>query len=139
MDLGMTLFTEILNTASMCYFSTLCTPPETIYEYISATTGMDFDQQTAFNTGLRIFMMRYAFNLREGIKPTDMTLTKRAVGDPPLEAGPLKGYTVDVEKLGRNFFKEAGIDFDTGLPDKAVLERLGYLDEAIKDIYGEDK
>jgi aldehyde:ferredoxin oxidoreductase len=135
----MTLFVEVLNASSMCYFSTLCAPPETVYEYIAAITGMNFDQETAFNTGLRIFMMRYAFNLREGIKPKDMTLTKRAVGEPPLEAGPLKGYSVDVEKLGRNFFKEAGIDFDSGLPDKALLEKLGGLDELVKDIYGEDK
>jgi len=139
MDLGMTLFTEVLNASSMCYFSILCAPQEAVYEYIAATTGMNFDQQAAFNAGLRIFMMRYAFNLREGIKPKDMTISKRAIGDPPLEAGPLKGYSVDVDKLGRNFFKEAGIDFDTGLPDKAVLERLGHLDEVIKDIYGEDK
>ena len=49
---------------------------------------------------------------------------------------PLKGVTIDEEKLSRNFFKAAGLDFETGLPDAEVLKRIGHLDDVLEDLYG---
>jgi len=79
--------------------------------------------------------MRHAFNVREGLKPSDFKLTRRAVGKPPLTAGPLQGVTVDEELLGKNFFESAGIDFETGKPSLELLQKLGGLDEVIADMY----
>lgn len=136
-DFQLTANTEIMNASSLCYFNSLCSPPETQNEFISAITGMEFNDEIALKTGHRIYMMRHAFNIREGIKPSDMEISKRAIGDPPLEEGPLKGYSIDVDLLARNFFEVAGIDFNTGKPYRETLEDLGHLDEVIKDLYGE--
>lgn len=136
-DLNFTVNTEIMNCASLCYFNSLCSLQGTQNQFISAITGMEFNDEEAFKTGLRIYMMRHAFNIREGIKPSHMTIPKRSVGNPPLNEGPLKGYSIDVELLGRNFFEAAGIDYNTGKPHKEKLEELGCLDEVLEDLYGE--
>jgi len=135
MDLVLTTNTEIMNSSGLCYFHALVSPPGVQNEFISAITGMEFDDKESLKTGQRIYLMRHAFNVREGLKPSDFKLTRRAVGKPPLTAGPLQGVTVDEELLGKNFFESAGIDFETGKPSLELLQKLGGLDEVIADMY----
>ncbi|HHT70286.1 MAG TPA: aldehyde ferredoxin oxidoreductase family protein [Firmicutes bacterium] len=135
-DLGATTFQEVLNCLGFCMFAPIVgVSPEIFYRYTEAITGLPFTPEDSFNTGLRILNMRQAFNLREGIKPADCTISDRAVGKPPLTAGPLAGVTVDNEQLGRNFFATADWDLKTGKPSLESLQKLGYMDEVIKDLY----
>jgi len=57
---------------------------------------MGFQAEDVLQTGKRIMNMRYAFNLREGQKPTDddNQLPKRCVGEPP-QTEAREGITVD--------------------------------------------
>ncbi|WP_409228500.1 aldehyde ferredoxin oxidoreductase family protein [Gudongella sp. SC589] len=135
-DLGFTTNTEVMNASSLCVFNAYAAPPEAQNEFLTAITGIEYDEKKVHETGWRIYLLRHAFNLREGLKPSDFTMTNRAVGDPPQTAGPLEGITVDEEKLSRNFFEAARIDMETGKPDKEILEELGQLDELVRDIYG---
>lgn len=105
------------------------------YEDKGSDYAADMSDEQAFRTGLRIFMMRHAFNLREGLKPSVFTISERVMGRPPLEAGPLAGISVDVEQLSQNFFEAASIDPITGKPDLERLKELGHLDEVIRDLY----
>jgi aldehyde:ferredoxin oxidoreductase len=136
MDLAMTTNTEVTNASSMCLFNAYAAPPEALKEYLTAITGVEYDDKKILETGWRIYLSRHAFNVREGIKPADHTLTQRAVGNPPLTEGPLKGVTVDEAKLSKNFFDAIKIDMETGLPEKDILIELGHLDELVKDFYG---
>ena len=68
----------------------------------------------------------------------DLYISDRCIGKPPLQKGPLKDVTVDVDKLGDNFFEAMGWYVDTGIPKKETLERLGGLECVIKDLYPED-
>ena len=120
--------------APVCNFRDII-PAEVIDEFISAITGLDFGPEERQATGLRILNLRQAFNLREGIRPADLTISDRAVGNPPLQAGPLEGVTIDSELLFRNFYQAAGWDLQTGKPSEAALQKLGHLDEVIKDLY----
>ena len=86
------------------------------------------------NTGLRIYNMRHAFNLREGMKPVDFQLPKRCVGEPPQTEGPLKGITVDHKGFISNFFKAIEWDETTGKPSRSSLEKLGGLEDVIKSL-----
>ncbi|HVI41714.1 MAG TPA: aldehyde ferredoxin oxidoreductase C-terminal domain-containing protein [Anaerovoracaceae bacterium] len=139
LDVGVTCAMEITDMAGFCCIDGYLTPPSRHNEYIEAITGMKFNDEIAHITGLRTLYMRYAFNLREGIRPSDMTLSQRLVGKPPLTSGPNAGVTVDIDLLGRNFFKAAGIDFETGKPQLEMLQQVGHLEEVIKDLYGEGK
>lgn len=136
MDLQLTANTEVMNCSGLCMFHAMVSPPGAQSELIRAVTGMEFDDKTALDTGHRIYLMRQAFNVREGLKPSDFDITRRAVGKPPLTAGPLEGITVDEELLAKNFFEAAEIDFQTGKPNLETLKRLGHLDEIIEDLYG---
>ena len=80
-------------------------PQDAAMRFIEAVTGWDFKEEDVLQTGKRIMNMRYAFNLREGQKPTDNenVLPKRCVGEPPQTEGPLKGITVDHKKLAAPF------------------------------------
>ena len=135
-DVDLTSKREVMNVAGICMFSRFGTPPEGIVDsYVEAIGGFPFGQEESFRAGLRIYAMRHAFNLREGIRPKDMEITQRAVGKPPLEAGPLEGVEIDNQLLGENFFQELGWDFETGLPSEDFLKEMGALDYLLEDLY----
>lgn len=135
-DLNLTAGQEITNAASLCMFGTMVMPVGIQNKYIEAITGMEFGEDTALKTGIRIYNMRHAFNLREGLTLSDFDISDRTVGRPPMEAGPLKDVSIDTELLAENFFKEINFDMESGIPTKESLEELGYLEEVIEDLYG---
>ena len=53
--------------------------------------------------GERIKTIRQAFNVREGFKPDDFKLSGRAKGIPPLDAGPHKGVTLNIDTMKKHF------------------------------------
>lgn len=139
-DVDLTAAREILNVAGFCLFSRFGTPPGGIIDdYIEAITGMEFKGERSQTTGLRIYTMRHAFNLREGIAPKDMFITQRAVGKPPLTEGPLKDVEIDNILLGQNFFKELDWDPESGIPSIDFLKKIGGLDGLVEELYGKDE
>ncbi len=136
MDLKLTASTEVMNASSLCYFGGMFMPLEAQNEYIEAITGIKFDEETSFLTGLRILNMRHAFNVREGIRPKDLTISDRAIGRPPLKEGPLANVTIDIDLLAKNFFEKAQWDLETGKPSLEILKKLGGLEEVVNDLYG---
>jgi aldehyde:ferredoxin oxidoreductase len=131
----MTANQELINSAGFCMFMSLAGAEQGIEnQYLEAITGRSFKPQDQDATGMRILNMRHAFNLREGITPKDLTLTKRALGQPPQKEGPVAGVEIYDKKLRDNFFAFIGWDVETGKPSKGALEKLG-LDFLIKDLY----
>ena len=112
-------------------------PPDAAMRFIEAATGWDFKQEDVLQTGKRIMNMRYAFNLREGQKPTDDAnqLPKRCVGEPPQTEGPVKGITVGYKKVGDNFCESMGWDEETKIPTRESLEKLEGMENVIQDLY----
>lgn len=43
--------------------------------------------------------MRHLFSIREGLNPLVLAVPGRSIGRPPLEAGPLEGITVDLDRM----------------------------------------
>ncbi len=136
LDVKLTAGTEITNSGGFCLFASLLAMEGELNQYIEAITGMSFKGQDADEVGMRIFLMRHAFNLREGIIPKDLTLSDRAAGHPPLSEGPNAGINIDTERLRDNFFAFMGIDRETGIPTKSTLKRLD-MEFLIEDFYGE--
>ena len=128
---------EICNCAGLCMFGLDWQPEGLQNEYIAAVLGIPFTNEDGYRMGLRILALRQAFNLREGIKPSDMKMSGRSVGKPPLKSGPTGGVTIDTAKLAKNFFDSVGWDMKTGKPSLETLRDLGALDNIIKDLYGE--
>ncbi|HHX75456.1 MAG TPA: aldehyde ferredoxin oxidoreductase, partial [Firmicutes bacterium] len=135
MDVAATASQEVENCAGFCTFMSMGGIRDAKEQYLEAVTGWTFTREDSYRAGLRILNMRHAFNLREGLKPADFTLSPRAAGKPPLTEGPLKGVEIDTEQLAKNFFTTVEWDMETGKPSLASLQRLGGLDEVIKDLY----
>lgn len=136
MDVAATASQEVENCAGFCTFMMNGGVMDAKEQYLAAVTGMPFTQEDTLKTGKRILNMRHAFNLREGFKPSDFTISPRALGKPPLTAGPLKGVEIDVEQLAKNFFTHMEWDWETGKPSLESLQALGGLEEVIRDLYG---
>ncbi len=126
---------QILNGVGMCLFGMGMGPKTPIFEWLNAATGWNKSPEEYLTVAERIQTLRHSFNIREGIKPKDFKMTGRAYGDPPLEYGPHKGVTLDMDTARKLFYQAYGWDPETGKPKKEVLKKLG-LDEVIKDLYG---
>jgi aldehyde:ferredoxin oxidoreductase len=100
--------------------------PEKICGFLSAVTGMNWTPELYLKSGERIGCMRHLFNLREGINELKWTAHPRIYGDPPQEAGPLAGVTLNT--VGQNFYNLGALDWDmvTTKPSRKKLIELGF-------------
>ena len=87
-------------------------------------TGWGISADEYLTIGERILSLRKAFNVREGIRPADQTLPDRASGKPPLEEGPLKEVSIDMDALQCEFFQAVGWDPATGGPTREKMKEL---------------
>jgi len=125
---------EIINSSGLCYFCIFGGPFSFKVEQINAVTGFNYTPAEIMELGLRIFNIRHAFNLREGKRRKDCTLSRRMYSSNPPNDGPLADIHVDHELLADNLFNAIGWDVD-GVPHKESLEALGGLEQVIADIY----
>lgn len=92
---------------------------------IKGACGWELTSADLLEVGDRIQTLRQAFNCREGIRPADWRLPDRAVGNPPLKAGPTAGVTVDVGAMAGGYYAAMEFDPTTGLPAETKLRSLG--------------
>lgn len=116
---------EVVNAAGLCLFGYLSYPFQAVLDQLSAATGDPWDLERVVAAGTRIYTMRHAFNLREGINPLSRNMPGRLVGDPPLTQGNVRDITVDHRTLAAEFLERLGWDARTTVPTAASLERLG--------------
>ncbi len=101
---------------------------------IKGATGWEMSTEDLLMTGERIQALRQAFNCREGIRPSQWRLPDRAVGRPPLPAGPTAGITVDADALARGYYEAIGYDPESGRPLPERLRALG-LEQVARDLW----
>jgi aldehyde:ferredoxin oxidoreductase len=126
-------YVEVCNAAGLCLFGYLSYPIQSIPEQLSAVTGWEYDMEEMEKTGMRIYTVRHAFNLREGLNPLTRNVPGRLVGEPPLTEGNVRGVTVDYRILNREALEMAGWDAHTTVPSEESLRRLG-MDFLIDDM-----
>jgi aldehyde:ferredoxin oxidoreductase len=122
---------HVVNAAGVCNFASYITPATAMPKYLTFALGREFDMDDILTIGERIANLRIAFNLREGIQNKEMyTLPDRVLGKPPLKQGPVEGIMVDNKTQVREYYEAMGWDLNSGVPKRAVFERLG-LDFAL--------
>jgi aldehyde:ferredoxin oxidoreductase len=102
-----------------------------LVEFFNAVTGFDSDISEVLSTGARIQTLRQAFNIREGLQPSDVKIPGRMTGRPPQAEGPVAGVTLDIDRLATEYRQAMGWDPQSGQPQKRSLEKLG-LAELVK-------
>jgi aldehyde:ferredoxin oxidoreductase len=116
---------EVVNAAGLCLFGYLSYPFQAVLDQLSAATGDAWDMERVLTTGTRIFTMRHAFNLREGLNPLERNMPGRIVGEPPLKEGNVRDITVDYRTMAREFLERLGWDSRTTIPNEKRLAELG--------------
>jgi len=125
---------QVGTCAGACIFPVIFFGNYPLLDYLNAVTGWDMDITEALKTGARIQTLRQAFNMREGVRPSEIKLPPRMAGIPPKSEGPLAGITLDIDTLSSEYFKAMGWNPETGNPSKATLERLGL--KGLTETYG---
>ncbi len=124
-----TAMAHIFNCVGSCLFAYLSTEMNFLIEQLSAITGKEWSFDELVETGERIENVRQAFNWKHGIHPLDVEISERAIGRPPLPAGPTAGMTVEMDKLIAEYFQDMGWD-PTGRPSLERLQKLGIAELA---------
>ncbi len=122
------------SSAGMCMFGWCVLKPDALIESLTCTTGHRYTLDEVQKIGARIAALRIAFNLREGVRNVDIEVPGRVIGSPPLESGPLKGVTVDLDVQVKDYLTAMGWDPQTGVPTAQTLAGLG-LDDVAADLH----
>jgi aldehyde:ferredoxin oxidoreductase len=120
---------QVMNGLGLCMFTSL-TGGLPWVELVNALTGWGIDDRELLACGERIQHVRNAFNVREGIKPSDFVAPPRIFGegDGKLDAGPLRGVVVPIAALRRDYFDAMGWNQKTGRLARGRAEDLGIAD-----------
>jgi len=98
-----------------------------LLDLTNALTGWNLDAPELQRCGERIQNLRAAFNRREGIAPRDFAPHPRMMGqgDGLLDDGPLRGITVPLEELRRDYYTAMHWNPETGHLDAQHARKLG--------------
>lgn len=126
--------TEIMNASGACAFGyDYGNPDDAIFRSLEAVTGRYYDSIDKRKLGLRLFTMRQAFNLREGIRRSQFSISKRMTTPPFSEA--LGKQELNFDLMIDSLYDELGWDRE-GVPSREALRELGGLDPVLRDLYG---
>jgi aldehyde:ferredoxin oxidoreductase len=119
-------YKELVDGSGGCLFAmTMGVNHWKLFEWLNAATGWEKSPDEYMETGRRIQTLRQMFNIKQGIDPWQFKMSRRMAGDPPLQAGPLKGRTVPIEDMMRLHWKTFGWDEHTGTPTAETVSGLG--------------
>ncbi len=117
---------QVMNGLGLCMFTSLVGGLPWL-DLVNALTGWGMTEAELLACGERIQALRNAFNVREGLVPSDFKPHPRMLGegDGLLAAGPLRGVKVPLEQLRRDYQAAMRWDPATGRLARARAEELG--------------
>lgn len=134
-DASQVVETEIMNASGSCAFGySNAGLGEQLKESVNAVTGFGFLSGDYSRLGYRIFALRHAFNLREGIKRSDWSWSDRMTR--PSFHAVHENIQLDFNLMVDAFYEAMGYTKE-GVPTLAKLKELGGLEDVIADLYGE--
>lgn len=95
-----------------------------LFEWLNAATGWEKTPEEYMQIGERIQTLKQMFNIKQGIEPSQVKMSDRALGRPPMISGANRGRTIPIEKLVRDYWEVFGWDPQTGKPTRTNQKRL---------------
>jgi aldehyde:ferredoxin oxidoreductase len=136
-DTNAIMNTEIMNASGACAFGFgYGNPNNAFFRMINAVTGFNYSQEQLILLGMRMFAIRQAFNLREGLTRKDVNISERLkwLAEKSEDGETQKKY-MDFDVMVDSLYEAAGWSKD-GVPLEGTLYRLGGMEQALKDLYG---
>ncbi len=114
-------YSAIFNGAGLCMFGAFMGATRLpLFAWLNAATGWRRTPDQYLEIGGRIQGLRQLFNFRHGVDPRRNRPNERTLGNPPLPHGVLKGRSVDLDSLQREYWQAMGWDPATGRPGEDV-------------------
>lgn len=127
---------QVLNGLGLCMFTSL-TGKLPWLELVNTLTGWEYTEADLMACGERIMNLRAAFNWREGLTPSDFDPHPRMMGegDGNLQSGPLRGVTVPLIQLRKDYHQAMHWNPETGRlhKDRAQVLQIDGLLESVLD------
>jgi aldehyde:ferredoxin oxidoreductase len=119
-------FSQFYNGAGLCLFGALTGIERApVFEWMNAATGWERSPNEYMEVGRRIQTLKQLFNIKQGIEPMTLKANPRTFGDPPLQTGPNKGRSFDLETMMKDYWQQIGWDRETGKPTYETIKQLG--------------
>ncbi len=118
-----------MDSLIVCKFMGYNVNQEYLARLLTATTGIEYDQEDVMRIGERIYTLERGFNAREGFTREDDQLPRRFL-ETPLEDGGSSGQVVKLDQMLDDYYRIRGWDED-GCPTVETLKKLD-LDFLIK-------
>ena len=120
---------HVIQSLGLCKMVYWCMPHTDVQmDFLKAVTGWDMTYDELFLAGERINNIRNLFCLREGVSILQQNIPDRIAGRPPQKEGPIKGVTIDEERIVREYLEVMDWDPMTTMPSRKKLEELGMQD-----------
>ncbi len=126
-----------MSSSGLCVRGYLSFDVEFFPAFLGAATGKEWTVEELITAGERIANVRQAFNVREGVNLIEEHFPSLTLGKPPLERGPLKDVTIDLNLMMDEYLKEMDWDRQTGKPSRKKLNDLG-LEKLAHDLYSQE-
>ena len=94
-----------------------------VFEWANAATGWNLTPAEYLRIGQRIQTLRQMFNIRDGIDPTKVKVSKRLLGEPPRRLARTRVSAL-TWNLMQAYWQEIGWDAKTGIPTPETLKAL---------------
>ena len=125
-------FTNFYNALGICLFGIYIGIDRLpLFEWTNAATGWSLTPDAYLKIGHRIQTLRQLFNIKQGIAPKDIKVSRRVLGIPPQASGPNQGNQIDYPALRRLYWEQIGWDPESGFPTLKTLKELG-LDHRVE-------
>ena len=115
----------MLDGSGGCYFAMMMGNHHwKLVDYLNAATGWGLSGDEYMEIGKRIQTMRQLFNVKHNVPISSWALPPRLEGRPPLKEGPLRGRSLQNEKMIQYYWKALGWDEKTGVPKPETVDAL---------------
>jgi aldehyde:ferredoxin oxidoreductase len=123
---------EMFNLSGVCQLNSFASVHDLADKYINAITGLNFQKYDFHFLGRRSFTIRHLFNVREGIRREDCTVSDIIYKSDEGMTGKAADLIVDNERLADNLFNALGWDVNA-IPSYESLKLLGGMDDILEE------
>jgi aldehyde:ferredoxin oxidoreductase len=113
----------VIDSIGMCKFANYAIGDDFFARFISAVTGIRYEEQDLQLAGERIWNLERLYNLRAGFTREDDTLPPRFLEE-PLKEGASAGHVVHLKEMLDEYYRFRGWD-ENGVPTPKKLAALG--------------
>ena len=118
----------VIDSIGMCKFVNYAIGDDFFARFISAVTGIHYEEQDLQLAGERIWNLERLYNLRAGFTREDDTLPPRFLNQ-PLKEGASAGHIVHLQEMLTEYYRFRGWD-ENGIPAPKKLAALGLAELA---------